>query len=352
MRRRKRNNCIKKLKDEEGNWVSKGLGLHTLVQEYFAKLFTSSPVSFTEILNCVPTSITSMQNSMLTRGISQEEAKCALFSMHPDKSPGPDGLNPGFYQAYWDVVGNDIVTMCNQFLQTSQLQPGLNSTNLVLIPKVSKPQNMGDLRPIALCNVMYKIITKILANRLKSVLGDIISENQSAFIAGRSITDNIIVAFETQHCIRRKSQGKEGYVAVKADMSKAYDRVEWAFLSGITDKMGFCRRWIDWIMSCITNVKLSILEDGEEFGQIIPKRGLRQGDPISPYLFILVTEGLSAIIKKVVSMGELHGIAVARGAPEVTHLLFVDDSYFYFKADSREAHKFKDIMDIYFSASG
>lgn len=92
---------------------------------------------------------------------------------------------------------------------------------------------MGDLQPIALCNVMYKILTKILANRLKSVLGGIISESQSAFIAGRSVIDNIIVAFETQHFIRRKSQGKKGLVAVKADMSKAYDRVEWAFLRGI-----------------------------------------------------------------------------------------------------------------------
>lgn len=352
VKRRKRNNCVEKLLDEGGRWVKKGPILRKLMQEYYISLFTSSHAGSSDFLNHIPASITSLQNSMLTRSISQEEAKSALFSMHPDKSPGPDGLNPGFYQAYWDVVGSDIVTMCNQFLQSGQLQPGLNETNLVLIPKVAKPQNMGDLRPIALCNVMYKILTKILANRLKSVLGGIILENQSAFIPGRSITDNVIVAFETQHFIKRKRQGKDGWVAVKADMSKAYDRVEWDFLRGIMIKMGFCNLWVDWIMACITTVKLNILVNGEEIGHVIPERGLRQGDPISPYLFILVTEGLSALIKKTVIKGELHGINVARNAQEVTHLLFADDSYFYFKAVSSEAHRFKNIMDYYSAASG
>lgn len=190
---------------------------------YFELLFKSSPGNYDEVVNNIPTTINDQQNRILTRRITYEEAKQAAFSMHPDKSPGPDSLIQGFYQTYWDVIGGDVVDLCNHFLISTKLQSGLNNTNLVLIPKTLKPQSMKDLRLIALCNVLYKILTKILATRLKSVLGSVISENQSAFVSGRSITDNIIVAFETQHYINMKRQGKEDFVAVKADMSKAFD---------------------------------------------------------------------------------------------------------------------------------
>lgn len=242
--------------------------------------------------------------------------------------------------------------MCNHFFESGHLLPGLNNTNMVLIPKVLKPQNMGDLRTIALCNVIYKILTKVMANRLKPILGDIISESHSDFVPGRAITDNIIVAYETQHFIKRKRQGNNGLLALKVDMSKAYDRVEWIFLREVMAKMGFCNRWIDSVMSYISSVSLSILDKGAEIGQVTPQRGLRQGDPLSTYLFIMVAEGLGALIKKAVSLGDLHEIAIAKGAPKVTHLLFADDSFFFFNANEREAQNFKNIIDLYSAASG
>lgn len=211
---------------------------------------------------------------------------------------------------------------------------------------------MSDLRPIALCNVPYKILTKILANRLKPIFSSAISESQSAFIEGRSINDNIIVAFETQHYIKCRRQGRNGVVALKADMSKAFDRVEWTFLSGIMDKLGFCNKWIDWIMSCVSTISLNILSNGSEVGRIYPQRGLRQGDPISPYLFILITEGLSALMRRAESRGVLNGIVVSRRAPKVSHLLFADDSYFFFNANVEEATAFMNIMNLYSKASG
>lgn len=207
--RRRRNNQVTKLKNDDGAWIQKGPELDRFIGDYFGQLYASTQVIIEDVLECITKRITSNQNSILTRAIDGEEAKQAVFNMHPDKSLGPNSLNPGFYQAYWDVLGGDIVDMCNQFLLTCQLQQGLNDTNLVIIPKTSNPQSVRDLRSIALYNVMYKILTKILANRLKEVLSIIISKNQSAFIIGRSITYNIIVSYETQHYIRRKNQGQK-----------------------------------------------------------------------------------------------------------------------------------------------
>ena len=117
--------------------------------------------------------------------------------------------------------------------------PDLNHTNIVLIPKVKNPEKMSEFRPISLCNVIYKVISKVLANRLKQVLLDIISPTQSAFVPGRLITDNIIVAYEVLHSMYARKKGKTGALALKLDVSKAYDQVEWLFLQGIMQKLGF-----------------------------------------------------------------------------------------------------------------
>lgn len=141
--------------------------------------------------------------------------------MHPEKSPGPDGMNPGFYQRFWNIVGKDVVELCLRTLSIGSMPRNLNDTLMVLIPKKSQPERITDLRPISLCNVVSKIISKMLANRLKNLLPSIISESQSAFIPGRLITDNVIAAFEVNHWMKRKTQGKVGISALEMDMSKA-----------------------------------------------------------------------------------------------------------------------------------
>ena len=156
----------------------------------------------------------------------RDEIEAALKQMQPTKSLGPDGMPAIFYQKYWDIVGNDVVCMVLNVLNSNISMTNINKTFITLIPKMNNPTKMTDYRPISLSNVIYKLIAKVLANRLKSVLPKIISENQSAFLFERLIMDNVLIAFELMHYLDNKRDGKDCYMAIKLDLSKAYNRVE------------------------------------------------------------------------------------------------------------------------------
>ena len=139
-------------------------------------------------------------------------------------------MNAFFYQKLWQVVVDNVVTVVLDYLNSGIMILGINHSNIVLIPKVKTLEKISDFRPISLCNVIYKIISKVLANRLKQIFPDIISPTQSAFVLGRMITDNVLVAYETLHTMHSQKKGKKGSLALKLDISKVYDRVEWPFL--------------------------------------------------------------------------------------------------------------------------
>jgi len=249
--------------------------------------------------------------------------------MHPDKSSGLDGLNPAFYHRFWEDIGGDLISDAAVWLNSGQLPQGLNATNIVLAPKGDNPETMKDLRSISLCNVLYKIISKVLANRLRLLIGKWISPEQAAFVHSRSIMDNALTAFEILHHMHCKTKGKTGEVALKLDISKAFDSVSWTYLEEILYKLGFCQTWVKWMLMCITSVEYHVIFNGDRIGPIIPERGLRQGCHLSPYLYIICAEGLSEIIKNHESQGTLHGSRICRTAPSISHLLFADDSFIF-----------------------
>ncbi|XP_055959787.1 uncharacterized protein LOC130014852 [Mercurialis annua] len=348
---RKRKNRVDKLKDDFGVWQSSKHGMAEIILRYFSNLFTDSQTGNIDFIDILPR-VSNADNVDLMRPISELEVRRAVYSMHNDKSPGPDGFNPAFYKSYWNVVGGDIVKLCRDFFVRGSFREGLNDTEIVLIPKISRPETITDFRPIALCNVAYKIIAKVMANRMKKLMPKIISENQSAFVENRLITDNFLIAFEIGHYLRCKRRGKNGLAALKIDMSKAYDRVRWVFVEFMCRKLGFCDAWISLIMHCISSVRYTGIGDCVGMNPIIPSRGLRQGDPLSPYLFILCAEGLSLMLAQAEREGKIHGAIICRGAPPISHLFFADDCFLFFRATPSEMKVVKDVLDDYENWSG
>ena len=267
------------------------------------------------------------------------------------KAPGADGMPVLFYKKFWSMVGEKVKEEVLAVLNGEDMPEGWNETVIVLIPKISSPEKLKDLRPISLCNVVYKIISKVLANRLKQVLPEIISPSQSAFVPGRLITDNVLLAYELTHYLNHRKWGKNGVAAIKLDMSKAYDRVEWMFLEKMMTKLGFSEQWVERVMKCVTTVRYRIKVNEEYSDSIVPHRGLRQGDPLSPYLFILCAEGLSSMLQRVEENGKIEGI-VCRGAPRINHLFFADDSLILMRACSGNAQELGRILQVYEKASG
>ncbi|XP_062010699.1 uncharacterized protein LOC133727086 [Rosa rugosa] len=352
---RKRKNLIPGLYDEDGTWCEDDAGMERIVSSYFTKMFTASELDFEAMdttISAIQPCVSHEMNEELCRQYTREEIKCALFQMYPTKSPGPDGMPPLFFQHYWETIGEEVTEAVQNFLHTGQLFKQINFTHICLIPKVSNPATMSDLRPIALCNVIYKLCSKAIANRLKVILPGIISPFQSAFVPGRLITDNILVANEMAHFVHNKREGSEGFMALKLDLSKAYDRMEWLFLRKVMNRFGFAQVWIDMVMLCVTTVRYSFLVRGKPRGFVIPSRGLRQGDPLSPYLFLIGAEGFSALLQKKQRDGLLSGIELCRDAPSVNHLLFADDSMLYANACLEDCYQIQDVIETYGRASG
>lgn len=320
---------------------------------FYQKLFTTGNSDASEVVNeALAPVVTEEMNATLIEIPDKAEVTASVFSINPWKAPGPDGFSAGFYQAFWDVVGDDVYRDVRAFFETSYLHPRQNETHIRLIPKNTGAKRVSDYRPIALCNTHYKIIAKIISKRLKPLLHSVISPYQSAFVPGRAISDNVLITHEIMHYLRKSEAKKHVSMAVKTDMSKAYDRIEWSFLEKVLQRMGFHETLKGWIMECVSSVSYSYLINGGPQGNVIPSRGLRQGDPLSAYLFILCTEVLSGICKQAQIKGTLPGVKVARNCPPINHLLFADDTMFFGKSNAASCSALLSILDRYEKASG
>lgn len=237
--RRKRNR-IHGLHLPNGIWCTENDVLREEALNFYKALFTLPPLPHQ--LNTTDGITAPRLNEeacmSLTRAVTKEEVTQALLQMHPFKALGPDGFQGIFFKQYWHIVGDDIVKFISDAFTTGNFHPSLSETLLVPIPKVDFPSNFKEFRPISLCNTIYKLITKVMVNRLRPFLDQIVGPYQSSFLPGRGTCDNDVILQEAIHSMR-KSKRKKGDMVFKIDLEKAYDNVNWVFLEGCLQRNGF-----------------------------------------------------------------------------------------------------------------
>lgn len=237
---RRRRNRIEMLKNDDGNWIADPTELEKLDVDYFSRLYSLTDVD--QIVDGLPydgfVQILEEDKTDMNKPFTDAEVVRAVRSMGKFKAPGPDGFQPVFYQHCWEVVGESVLRFVLEFFQTGILPQDTNDAIVVLIRKVAKQEKITQFRPISLCNVLFKIITKTMVGRLKSVMTKLIGPAQSSFIPGRLSTDNIVVVQEEVHSMRRK-KGRKGWMLLKLDLEKAYDRIRWDFLEDTLKAAGF-----------------------------------------------------------------------------------------------------------------
>ena len=352
-KQRRERNTIGKITDFAGNEYYEEEEIAEVFVQHFDDLFRANEdVDTKPVIDSVKSIVPLHMAAMLTEPYVKEEVQEALKHMHPTKAPGPDGMCALFYQKFWSIVGKDVEQTVLGILNHNGDVTTLNHTHIALIPKKKICESPADYRPISLCNVIYKLVSKVLANRLKKLLPLIIHESQSGFVPGRLITDNILVAYECFHYLRKKKTGREGFLGLKLDMSKAYDRVEWGFLEEMMIKLGFPLGFVTLICACVKFTSFSILVNGQPSRKFYPTRGLRQGDPLSPFLFIICAEGLSSLLRDAEAKKEIHGLKIGKKVNAISHLFFADDSLLFTRANEEEVEKVLDILAVYENASG
>ncbi|KAK4381744.1 Retrovirus-related Pol polyprotein from type-2 retrotransposable element R2DM, partial [Sesamum angolense] len=230
--------------------------------------------------------------------VTIDEVKIAFFDIEEDKAPIPDGFSSGFFKAAWPVVGEEVSKAIIDFFKTGRLLKQLNATLLTLIPKVRTPHSVAEFRPISYCNVICKVISKIIVSRIREILDLLISPSQNAFVPGRLISDNILLAQELFSGYNQCRLPPRR--ALKVDLRKAYDTVEWDFLIATLRMFGFPAVFIRWIEEYVTSAHYSVVVNCGVHGFFAGARGLRQGDPMSPYLFVLVMEVLHMILQQLI----------------------------------------------------
>jgi len=323
------------------------------IVNYYKRLFSSSNTVLQDRLlveETIPKIIDDTTNNLFTMIPSLSEVKAAVFDLNHDGSPGPDGFGPCFFQAYWDIIHLDVYKAVLEFFQNGWLPPNFNANTLVLIPKIPSADKIEHYRPIALANFIFKIISKVLADRLAGILPFIISKEQRGFVKGRNIRDCIALASVAINVLDKKSFG--GNLALKIDVSKAFDTLSWDFLLEVLQQFGFHSTFIHWIHSILLSAKISISINGVQAGYFNCNRGVRQGDPLSPLLFCIAEEVLSRGIAKLVEEGKVETIAASRSYHIPSHCFYADDLMVFCKGKISCLQALKELFTRYANCSG
>ncbi|GJX98275.1 RNA-directed DNA polymerase, eukaryota, reverse transcriptase zinc-binding domain protein [Tanacetum coccineum] len=281
--------------------------------------------------------------------VTLEEIKEAVWDCGSSKAPGPDGYSFAFVKKYWGTIQKDLYDFVNLFFASCVMPNGANSSFFTLIPKVNNPTLITDFRPISLIGIHYKIIAKILANRLSKVIDQIVSKEQSTFIDGRQILDGPVILSEIIEWYKKR---KKKLLIFKVDFEKAFDSISWNYLIHILDSFGFGNKWCSWIKACLNSSRASILINGSPTSEFSIKRGLRQGDPLSPFLFILVMEGLHNAFEEAVGNGLITGVNIKNSTINVSHLFYADDVIITTDWNAKDMDNIIRVLHVFYLASG
>ncbi len=271
--------------------------------------------------------------------------------MNSHKAPSPDGFPGLFFKKYWDTVGSQVIAAVQSFFRDGCLLKQLNHTFITLIPKRLGACNFNHFKPISLCNFYYKIISKILVLRLRPILPKLIDPSQTAFVPKRWIAENMVLAQEVVHSFNQMKR-KKGYVGFKLNFKKAHDSLEWEFILSMLRAMGFDQKVIMLIHQCISIVHYTHLLNGTKSSSIEPSRRLRQGDPLSPFLFIMCADVLARMINREVLRGAIKGVKVNPGADAISKLFYADDVILFYDAKTSEVEALMQCIEKYCLWSG
>lgn len=309
-------------------WEEDQETLKNMVRNHFIDLFHETERDREQLVgwNTYPTTQETHHAELRAR-VTLEEVKRAIFDMGPHKAPGEDGFPAYFFQQYQDLTATSLLQFIHHIWETPESIVEVNNTLLVLIPKVDNSEFVTQFKPIALCNVAYKLITKVIVNWIKPHLNGMISPYQSSFIPGRTIHHNIIIAQEMVHAMNKMTEKKE-FMSIKIDLEKAYDRVNWNFVITCLEECWFPPELINIIKHCLCSSSFKILWNEDKTNEFNPSRGIRQGDSLSPYLFVICLEKVSHIIANQVEADYWKPMRAGKNGPQVSHL-FLQMIFYY-----------------------
>ncbi|GKC33178.1 putative RNA-directed DNA polymerase, eukaryota, reverse transcriptase zinc-binding domain protein, partial [Tanacetum coccineum] len=287
---------------KNGNWIEDPHDVKAEFFMHFSSRFQHSKGIPPSLDGDMPNHISSGQSDYPENPFTRDEIKRAVWDCGGDRAPGPDGFTFKFITTFWDVI-----------------EAGS------LIPKITNAKFVTDFHPISLIGCQYKIVGKLLANRLSTVIGGCVSSEQSAFIKGRNILDGPLVLNEIMAWHRKR---KKDLMVFKVDFEKAFDSLRWDFLDLVMVKLGFGTKWRKWIFGCLQMARTSVLVNGSPTCEFEIYKGLRQGDPLSHFLFILAMEGLHVLTCKAELVSLFKGVSFGHHNMRISHLIYADDMIF------------------------
>ncbi|KAG7578318.1 hypothetical protein ISN45_Aa03g025130 [Arabidopsis thaliana x Arabidopsis arenosa] len=347
-------NAIRHLLKPDGSYTSSLQEVHELAVNHFSRLLTTIRGQFCPALPgflnfLIRITCSAEHQATLSSPFSGEDIRSCLYRMPLNKTPGPDGFSAEFFKSTWNIIGQDLIEGVLKFFQESFMPSSLNSTSLVLIPKIPGAEELKNFRPISCLNTVYKIISRLLMNRLKTTLPDLILPNQTAFVKDRLLLENVLLASEViqgYHINSRKAR-----ITLKVDIAKAFDSVRWDFLLITLQAYQIPTSFLNWIRACVCCPSFSVSINGVTSGFFKGKTGLRQGDPLSPVLFVLIMNVLSLMLNKAAEYGSF-GYHPGCEELKLTHLCFADDLLIFLDGTEQSLRGVLSVLDDFEKMSG